>query len=187
MTATRTRRPRLTAALIHEAYTHHLSNVWTKATMDLLNAGLVGDTPTREALDRTTMRYLADAHEDLDLRNYDNVLTYAAAIESAVAAAIAAHTGRTVKIGNVTYSASTARPALRREVTVETTDTPAPQRVVMSSDDVRITMGHDQAEKIIELMGRHIDLDVVRLDNDDADGAALVVNFIAALSNALEN
>ncbi len=77
------------------------------------------------------------------------------------------------------------RSALNREVTTETTDNPTTR--VMSSDDVRITMGHDQAAKLAELMARHIDLDVVRLDNDDPNGAQFVTDFIAALHSALDD
>jgi len=43
--------------------------------------------------------------------------------------------------------------------------------------EVKIVMTTEQADKLAELLALHVDLDVVRLDNDDPE-AALFVEFL---------
>lgn len=84
------------------------------------------------------------------------------------------------RIGPVVYSVSNRRPALAQEITVENSTTR--RRVVMAADDVRLTINREQAEKLAEILALHVDPDVVRLDNDDPDGAAFVQSLISALT-----
>jgi hypothetical protein len=54
-------------------------------------------------------------------------------------------------------------------------------------DEVKIVVYRDQAAKLVELLDRHIDLDVVRLDNDDPEGAMFVGDLVKALRDSLES
>jgi hypothetical protein len=50
-------------------------------------------------------------------------------------------------------------------------------------DEVKIVMTGTQADKLAELLARHIDLDVVALDNDDPQGALFVTMLIDTIRN----
>jgi hypothetical protein len=47
--------------------------------------------------------------------------------------------------------------------------------------DGSIVLNPVQARKVAELLERHVDLDVVSLDNDDPEGALFVVALITAV------
>lgn len=50
--------------------------------------------------------------------------------------------------------------------------------------EVRMLVTVAQMDKLAELLDRHVDLDVVELDNDDAEGARLVRDFLATWKEA---
>jgi hypothetical protein len=52
-------------------------------------------------------------------------------------------------------------------------------------DEVKIVMTSAQLAKLVELAARHIDLDVVGLDNDDPEGATFIGALITAGRDAL--
>jgi hypothetical protein len=57
---------------------------------------------------------------------------------------------------------------------------------VSDRGEVKIVMTRDRAAKLVELIGRHVDLDVVELDNDDPDGARFVRELLADLRGTLD-
>lgn len=50
--------------------------------------------------------------------------------------------------------------------------------------EVKIVMTTEQVDKLAELLDRHIDLDVVSLDNDDPEGAVFVRLLIDTIREA---
>ena len=57
---------------------------------------------------------------------------------------------------------------------------------VPDDDEVMIVMTGSQADKLVELLDRHIDIDVVSLDNDDAEGALFVEQLIETIRSERE-
>jgi len=53
-------------------------------------------------------------------------------------------------------------------------------------DEVKIVMTGAQADKLAELLARHIDLDVVALDNEDPEAALMVTMLIDTIRNERE-
>lgn len=65
-------------------------------------------------------------------------------------------------------------------------DIPAGEvEVTNLGNDAVIELTHVQAVKLHELLARHIDLDVVRLDNGDDEGADLIERLISQLGGLL--
>lgn len=50
--------------------------------------------------------------------------------------------------------------------------------------EVKVVMTTEQLDKLAELLDRHIDRDVVALDNDDPEGAVFVELLVAAIREA---
>jgi hypothetical protein len=49
--------------------------------------------------------------------------------------------------------------------------------------EVKVVMTDEQLDKLAELLGRHVDLDVVSLDNDDPEGALFVQMLTYAIKH----
>lgn len=53
-------------------------------------------------------------------------------------------------------------------------------------DEVKIVMTRTQTEALAELLDLHIDLDVVRIDNNDPEGAIFVERLIGKIRESLK-
>jgi hypothetical protein len=54
------------------------------------------------------------------------------------------------------------------------------------NDDVKIVMTRMQAEALASLLDLHVDLEVVRLDNNDPEGALFIENLIQNIRESLK-
>lgn len=50
--------------------------------------------------------------------------------------------------------------------------------------EVKIVVTTEQVDKLAELLNRHVDLDVVAMDNDDPQGAMFVTMLVEAIREA---
>jgi hypothetical protein len=57
---------------------------------------------------------------------------------------------------------------------------------ISDSGPVELLLSGAQLAKLAELLNRHVDLDVVRLDNDDPEGATFVTGLVKTIRGALD-